>query len=186
MKKTVCSVVVCALLSFGVFGGAWGAAAQASSLPQPGSSTTYVIDYGRESSILSTSTPLTTDFILQVNDLQRVGYKNVTRVLPVPGRFEEPIRYFRVLVPTSTNGGTLEDCSDCSSLAVVYVTRAVPTSTPTWVVRANPLIERLGSRLLLRLFAANRIITIIAPGDEKQITALAMWLRERAILNKIN
>jgi hypothetical protein len=44
----------------------------------------------------------------------------------------------------------------------------------------------MGSRLLLRLFAANRIITIIAPGDEKNIMALAMWLRERAILNKIN
>ena len=123
---------------------------------------------------------------VQSNDLQRVGYTQVARVLPMPGRFEEPIRYFRVLVSTSTPRSTLDDCSDCSDLAVVYVTRAVPTSTPFWVVRANPLVEKMGSRLLLRLFAANRIITIIAPGDEKNIMALAMWLRERAILNKIN
>lgn len=131
------------------------------------------------------STPLTTDFIVQAADLEQAGFAKVERLLPLNGRFDEPIRYFRV-AQTLDKKQTALDCDDCSNLAVVYVTRAMPTSTPLWVVRANPLIVPMAGRLQLQWFAANRIIYVIAPGGEDLVRTLGARLRERAILGKLN
>lgn len=131
------------------------------------------------------SGPLTTDFMVQVDDLARAGFTDVRRAMPRGGRFEEPVRYFRVGERLSAQE-SLKDCDDCGDLAMVYVTRAIPTSTPVWVVRANPLVQTVGGRLQLRWFAANRVITVIAPGGEERVRALGSWLRERAILGKNN
>lgn len=133
----------------------------------------------------SVSSSLTTDFIVQPDDLLHVGFVGVERILPSQGRFEEPVRYFRVkAIPSAKDKVT--DCDDCENLVSIYVARQMVTSTPVWVVRANPLILPVGGRLQLRWFAGNRIIFVTAPGGEARVKALGAWIRERVILGKIN
>ncbi len=134
-------------------------------------------------SIPTSSPVIVSDFVIQVTDLEKVGFTDVERILPISGRFEEPVRYFRVAEKIDTKD-IVNDCSDCAHLVAVHVTSVFSTSTPMWVVRANPLITKVGGRLQLKWFAADRSITITAPGGEERIKKLGSWLRERAILGK--
>jgi hypothetical protein len=134
-------------------------------------------------SIVPSSSIIVSDFVTQVTDLEKAGFTGVKRILPVSGRFEEPVRYFRVAEKIDSKE-VVNDCSDCAQLVAVYVTPVFSTSTPMWVARANPFITKVGGRLQLKWFAANRSITITAPGGEERIKKLGSWLRERAILGK--
>ncbi len=128
----------------------------------------------------SSSVPLSTDFIVTVEDIVRGGYIAPVRITSTPRQYLEPVRYFRVkdAMATSTPG-----CGSCSIVAV-YVTRHLITSTPEWAATMNPRVTVFDDdRRSVAWFAGNRIIYVIGPGAEKP-RRLAEWLRQRVILNK--
>jgi hypothetical protein len=156
----------------------------------PGARATTTTAEGFVSSTTSSFTALATssvgapDFIVGPSDLARV-FTVEKQLVPANGRFEGPVRYFRVKEHL-THEEAPRDCDDCDTLVAVFVSSVMPTSTPAWVATANPEIRRAGGRLQVRWFAANRLIIVTAPGTAEMVTAVGSWLRERAILGKIN
>lgn len=133
---------------------------------------------------LATSSAVMSDFIIRASDIARV-FTAPEEIKSVGGRFEQPVWYFRV-GEHLTREEVPRDCADCDNLVAIFVSSVMPTSTPAWVATANPEIRRAGGRLHMRWFAANRLISVTAPGTVETVTALGSWLRERAILGKIN